>query len=174
MALTEAYIQRVIALQPQLYAYILTLLADAAATDDVLQETNLVLCRKAEEFSEGTNFDAWAFQIARNQCLAFWKIRARDRLVLDDEAIRKIASRAESKLSEMNEKSHALQTCLSELPRRQRELLEGRYATGGSVKSLAKFLGRSEPSISQTLYRIRTALLECVRARLAREGVRSR
>jgi RNA polymerase sigma-70 factor (ECF subfamily) len=139
----------------------------------VLQEINLVLCRKAEDFCEDTNFNAWAFQIARNQCLAYWKIRARDRLVFDDEAISKIASRAESKLAEMNEKSRALRTCLGELPRRQRELLEGRYATGGSVKNLAKFLGRSEPSVSQTLYRIRTALVECVRARLAREGAKS-
>jgi RNA polymerase sigma-70 factor (ECF subfamily) len=136
-----------------------------------LQETNLVLCRKAEEFTEGTNFDAWAFRIARTQCMSFWKIRARDRLVLDEEAVSQIAYRAEARLADMSDRLRALKTCLTELSPRQRELLDGRYSAGGSVKQLAIGLGRPESSVSQTLYRIRTALLECVRSRMAREGV---
>src|SRR6185369_11213719 len=98
MAPSETYIQNVIGLQSQLYAYILTLLADTEAADDVLQETNLVLCRKAHEFTEGTKFEAWAFRIARIQCLAFWKIHSRNWLVFDNEAINQIAARAESRL----------------------------------------------------------------------------
>src|SRR5689334_22833415 len=104
---SETYIQRVIGAQPQLYAYILTLLADTEAADDVLQEANLVLCRKADEFSEGTNFDAWAFRIARMQCLAYWKVRSRDRLVVDEAAINQIASRAEQRLAEVDERQRA-------------------------------------------------------------------
>jgi RNA polymerase sigma-70 factor, ECF subfamily len=167
---SETYIQRVINAQPQLYAYVLTLLADTEAADDVLQETNLVLCRKAAEFAEGTNFDAWAFRIARVQCLAYWKVRSRDRIVVDEAAINQIASRAEQRLAEADERQRALRKCLAELPANQRELLENRYAAGGSVKQLAERLGRPEPSLSQSLYRIRMALLNCVRTRIAREG----
>jgi RNA polymerase sigma-70 factor, ECF subfamily len=170
---SETYIQRVIAAQSQLYAYILTLLADTEAADDVLQETNLVLCRKADEFAEGTNFDAWAFRIARVQCLAYWKVRSRDRLVVDEEVINQIASRAEQRLGEVDERHRALRKCLAELPAKQREMLEHRYAEGGSIKQLAQKLGRPEPSLSQTLYRIRMALFNCVRAKLGGEGARS-
>jgi RNA polymerase sigma-70 factor (ECF subfamily) len=170
---SETYIQRVIAAQSQLYAYVLTLLADTEAADDVLQETNLVLCRKANEFVEGTNFDAWAFRIARVQCLAYWKVRSRDRLIVDDEVINQIATRAEQRLAEMDERQRALRKCLADLPVKQRELLETRYAEGGSIKQLAQRLGRPEPSLSQTLYRIRLALLNCVRGRLGGESAGS-
>jgi RNA polymerase sigma-70 factor, ECF subfamily len=167
---SETYIQRVISAQSQLYAYVLTLLADTEAADDVLQETNLVLCRKATEFAEGTNFDAWAFRIARVQCLAYWKVRSRDRIVIDEAAINQIASRAEQRLAEADDRQRVLRKCLAELPAHQRELLEKRYAAGGSVKQLAERLGRPEPSLSQSLYRIRMALLNCVRTKLASEG----
>jgi RNA polymerase sigma-70 factor (ECF subfamily) len=168
---SETYIQRVISAQSQLYAYILTLLANTEAADDVLQETNLVLCRKAKEFAEGTNFDAWAFRIARVQCMAYWKVRSRDRLVVDEEVIHQIANRVEQRLSEVDDRHRALRKCLAELPIKQRELLENRYSAGGSLKQLAQQLGRPEPSLSQSLYRIRTALLNCVRSKLA--GVRN-
>jgi RNA polymerase sigma factor (sigma-70 family) len=101
--------------------------------------------------------------------MAFWKIRARDRLVLDDEAISQIAYRAESRMAEMSDRTRALRTCLGELTPRQRELLENRYSSSGSLKQLAERLGRPESSLSQTLYRIRMALLDCVKLRLVNE-----
>jgi RNA polymerase sigma-70 factor (ECF subfamily) len=170
MTASETYIQQLIALQTRLYAYILTLLADRTAADDVLQETNLVLYRKAGEFAEGADFEPWAFSIARTQCLAFWKLRGRDRLVLGDDAIDRIACRAEAGLEEIDSQRTALRQCLGSLPARQRELVEARYAIGGSVNQLAHRLGRPESSVSQALYRIRCALLNCVQRRLSQEG----
>lgn len=41
--------------QAAIYAYVLTLLPDRVAAQDVLQETNLVLCRKRDEFEPGTH-----------------------------------------------------------------------------------------------------------------------
>ncbi len=168
--MTESYVQNIIALQTKLYVFILTLLADTEAADDVLQEANLVLLRKADEFREGTNFEAWAYRIARVQCLAHWKVRSRDRLVLDEEVLNGVASRVELRLGELDARTRALRQCLGSLPARQRELLENRYSTGRSVKEIAQQFDRPEPSISQALYRIRTALLRCIRLRLANQG----
>ena len=47
--------------QAAIYAYILTLHPNRVAAQDILQETNLVLCRKVAEFEPGTSFKAWAF-----------------------------------------------------------------------------------------------------------------
>jgi RNA polymerase sigma-70 factor, ECF subfamily len=171
MTVTESYIQQLIGLQTRLYAYILTLLADRTAADDVLQETNLVLYRKAGEFTAGAEFEPWAFAVARTQCLAFWKLRGRDRLVLGDDAIQRIACRAEAGIEEIDSNRAALRKCMETLPARQRELVEARYASGGSVNQLAHRLGRPESSVSQALYRIRCALLDCVRRRLSQEGM---
>jgi RNA polymerase sigma-70 factor, ECF subfamily len=170
MMMTESYLQNVIALQTKLYVYILTLLADTEAADDVLQEANLVLLRKAGEFAEGTNFNAWAYRIARVQCMAYWKTRSRDRLILDEEILLGIANRLESRLAEVDARTRALRKCLGTLHERQRELLEHRYSTGRSVKEIAVARGQPEASISQMLYRIRTALSRCISLRLASEG----
>jgi RNA polymerase sigma-70 factor (ECF subfamily) len=169
MAVSETYIRQLVGLQTQLYAYILTLLADRAAAEDVLQETNLVLYCKAEEFTEGTNFDAWAFRTARNQCLSYWSIRRRDRLVLDENMLYSSAT-AESGYANVDLLKDALSECLAELPAYQRELVESRYAAGGSVGQLAETCGRTESAISQSLYRIRTTLSRCIRGRLSEAG----
>ena len=116
MNASETYIQQLIGLQTRLYAYILTLLADRTAADDVLQETNLVLYRKAREFAEGADFEPWAFSIARTQCLAFWKLRGRDRLVLGDDAIDRIACRAEAGLDEIDSQ-RAARRCATPITR---------------------------------------------------------
>jgi RNA polymerase sigma-70 factor (ECF subfamily) len=168
MAVSETYIQKLVGLQTQLYAYILTLLADRAAAEDVLQETNLVLYCKAEEFTEGTNFDAWAFRTARNQCLSYWSIRRRDRMVLDEALL--YSSAVESRQASVDLLKDALNECLAKLPAYQRELVESRYAAGGSVSRLAATCGRTESAVSQSLYRIRTALSRCIRGQLSQSS----
>jgi RNA polymerase sigma-70 factor (ECF subfamily) len=173
MSPEETYFQHVINSQTQLYAYILTLLADTAAADDVLQETNLVLCRKMKEFEANTNFEAWAFRIARFQCMAYWKTRSRDRMVLDEAAMAHVAGRAEAHMSGLNDRLTALRDCLGELTDHQRELLENRYAVGGSIKKLSDQLNRPAASLSQTLYRIRSLLLDCVRNKLREQEMPS-
>lgn len=171
MKASDSYVKQLVGLQTRLYAYVLSLLADSAAAEDVLQETNLVLYCKAGEFTDGTNFEAWAFRTARNQCLAYWTLRGRDRLVLDDRTLYNSPGPAEGKPVDLDLRREALNDCLRKLPERQRELVEARYAIGGSVGRMAKNLGRSESAISQSLYRIRNALSRCIRGRLSREGL---
>jgi RNA polymerase sigma-70 factor (ECF subfamily) len=166
MPASEVYSQNVVRLQTQLFAYILTLLVDRTAADDVLQETNLVLWRKADEFHEGADFKSWAFSIARFQCLAYWKTKSHDRLVLDERVLEAVADRSEHRLADISDRVQALRQCLEELTDRQRTLLEGRYGPDGSVKRLAAHLGRPEASISQALWRIRNMLTACISARL--------
>ncbi|MFN7134755.1 MAG: guanylate kinase, partial [Myxococcales bacterium] len=50
-------------------------------SEEVIQETNLVLWREFDRFQEGTNFAAWACRVALNQVLAWRKKRQRDRLL---------------------------------------------------------------------------------------------
>ena len=53
--------------QGRLKGYILSLVFDPHAASDILQETNLILCRKADKFEAGTNFRAWAFRVAKRR-----------------------------------------------------------------------------------------------------------
>ena len=50
--------------QRQIFSYIYTLVPNRPDAEDLLQETSLVICEKFREFEVGTDFVAWACQIA--------------------------------------------------------------------------------------------------------------
>ena len=54
----------------QIFAYIYTLLPNRHDAEDILQETCLTIYDKFAEFTQGTDFLAWAMRIA------WWKVRA--------------------------------------------------------------------------------------------------
>lgn len=174
MNLSEVYIQQMLAVQPQLHAYILALVLDASAADDVLQNTNLALCRKSDKFAEGTCFRSWAFSIAKIECFAYWRTRSRERFAAHDQMLDAIADQAQASIAETDELRQALRDCLSKLEPRQRQMLESRYEPGGSLKQVASIVGRPAASVSQTLYRIRQGLLNCVQAKLSQVEAVSR
>lgn len=76
---------------------------------------------------------------------------------------RRLAERQAARIEEFDSRGAALQACLETLPRLLRELVERRYAPGGSVQRIAEADGKSVGAISQTPYRLRETLLNCVR-----------
>jgi RNA polymerase sigma-70 factor (ECF subfamily) len=152
--------------QPIMFACIYALLPDRMAAQDILQETNLTLCRKAEDFEPGTNFKAWATRIARYHVLNYRRKLNRERLVFDDSLFEELCARQAARTEELCLYTEAMRKCLGNLPATHQELLTQRYAPGGSVAELAKSLGKSVGAISQRLYRLRQSLMDCVYQRL--------
>jgi RNA polymerase sigma-70 factor (ECF subfamily) len=163
---TESFVQHLTGCQTRLYAYILMLLPNHDDAADVLQETNLVLWRKADEFTEGTEFGAWACRIAHFQVLAWFRDAKRDRLVFDPELLGLMASQACTLSAEMDDRRRVLRMCMTRLTEREREMLGRRYDLGRSVKEIATELGQSPGAVATSLYRIRNELLLCVQDRL--------
>jgi RNA polymerase sigma-70 factor (ECF subfamily) len=163
------FVGQVTRAQRRLYAFIYALVRRPADAEDVLQECNLVLWRKAGEFRPGTDFMAWAFRVAQLQVLAFRKRRARAREHFDDALVAQLADEAERRLGGFDRRQEALLECLARLPDAQRELVARRYEPGGSVNGMAAAAGRSPKAVSEALRRIREALLRCVERRLAVE-----
>jgi RNA polymerase sigma-70 factor (ECF subfamily) len=93
----------------------------------------------------------------------------RDRLVLADDVLDYLAERQLDRESETRQRVLALKHCLEKLPESQRLMVEKRYAPGGSVQRLAEEAGKSVGAISQSLYRIREALMRCVERAVAEE-----
>jgi DNA-directed RNA polymerase specialized sigma24 family protein len=57
---TARYVQLLTDHQRGLFAYVVSLLGDVNESQNVLQETNMVLWRRSTDFVEGTDFGAWA------------------------------------------------------------------------------------------------------------------
>lgn len=168
----EAFIKDLTAAQSSLWAYIFSLLPDPPAAQDILQQTNLTLWRKADEFEPQTSFIAWACRAAYFHTLTYRRGLRRDRLVFSDEVFAYLAERQTERLAERgsSDRLAALRGCLEKLPPHSRRLLESRYSPGGSVKDLAQADGRSVAALSQVLYRIRETLLHCIESALAAGG----
>ena len=156
--------------QSSLYACISALLGGVEGVQDVLQETNVVLLEKAGEYDPARPFVPWALAFARFQTLAWRKRQTRDRLVLDDGLFTALADRLTAEAASPNRRLDAVEACLNKLEPDARQLVDARYVRGEAVQDIAARLGRSVNVVSVTLFRIRKALLDCVRATLSAEG----
>ena len=167
---TERFVQHLTEIQTRLLAYIAMLLGDPAAARDVLQETNLVLWRKSSEFTEGTNFVAWARAIAKYQVLGYLRDAKRDRHLFGEALVESITVEAEPETEDLEIRHSALHVCLEKLTQHQRTLLESRYTEGHSIQEIADSARRTHGSVAMSLSRIRQSLLECIEHRMAGEA----
>ena len=151
--------------QTRLFSYIATLLGDLNDASNVLQQTNMVLWRKVDEFSVGSNFYVWARKVAYYQTLAFLRDRKRDKHIFDEELLVQLASRPTE--VDDDERRVALRHCLGNISEESLELVRQRYAPGKSISEIAKLRHKSEGAIRMALMRIRKALVDCVERQLA-------
>jgi RNA polymerase sigma-70 factor (ECF subfamily) len=156
--------------QRRIFSYIYALVPDRHSAEDLLQETSLVICEKFDHFKPGTDFVAWACQIA------YWEVRrarqkfARSKVVFDDQVVEAVAQTASELAEETDQRHEALAHCLQRLHPRDRDLVLTRYEPGGGVEAAAQRSGRSLEAAYKALGRIRKLLADCVSNRLALEG----
>ncbi|HPA17392.1 MAG TPA: sigma-70 family RNA polymerase sigma factor [Verrucomicrobiae bacterium] len=156
--------------QRRIFSYLYALVPDRHAAEDLLQETNLIICEKFASFRSGTDFVAWACQIAH------WRVRnarqkfARSKVTFNQEVVDAIAATASSMVKELDARHEALEHCLGRLHPRDREMMLTRYEPGCGVAEAAQRSGRSLQAAYKALARIRKLLFDCVTSRLAREG----
>ncbi|MAP17433.1 MAG: sigma-70 family RNA polymerase sigma factor [Verrucomicrobiota bacterium] len=166
---SEEFVRLLTEAQGPVYGYLLTLIPDRSRARDLLQETNITLWKKAATFEEGTNFNAWACKIAYFHVLSFRRKMAREKLVFDDDILDYLAERNDDRLIQdfTKDRNAALKACMQKLSDKQRKLVEERYKPGASVQRIAADQGRTVGAISQTLYRIRHNLMQCIEKTLA-------
>ncbi len=156
--------------QRRIFGYIYTLVPDRHAAEDILQETSLVICEKFASFKPGSDFVAWACQIA------YWEVRrsrqkfARSKVVFDDAVLEVVAQTAAEMAPELDARHEALQHCLKKLHPRDREFVLLRYERGHGVELAAQRSGRSMHAAYKALARIRKLLFDCVSNRLNQEA----
>ncbi len=155
--------------QRSLYAYLYKMTLDAALTQEVLQETNVVLMSKQDEYAQVNCFGAWAAKIAYFQLLAYRKRASRDRQRFSPQVVEMLADEGAAGLQPRDARLEALGECLGKLSPQDRDLIDHRYSRDLPSREIADAVQRSARAVSQALYRIRVALAECVRNRLASE-----
>lgn len=160
--------------EADLRAFIASVVRLPSAREDVLQEVALALWRNFHRYEAARSFGAWARGIARHKVFDQLRRDSRCLLTLGPEAVEALdrafgeETPPSSSFPDAQETETALAECLGNLPARSTDLLTRRYTGGEEISQLAARFGTSATAIYQQLSRLRTALGDCIRRRLAR------
>jgi RNA polymerase sigma-70 factor (ECF subfamily) len=88
---TDAFEREALACLDSLYRTALRLSHDRADAEDLVQDTYLKAFRAADRFETGTNLRAWLFTILHNTAKNRFRDRARERVIVDGEAVDRAA-----------------------------------------------------------------------------------
>lgn len=158
--------------QHRIFVYLMSMMHDRSAVEDVQQETNLVLWREFDSFEPNSNFAAWSCRVAFNQMRAWRKKQQRDRLVFSDAFIEALSGEIDSRTLSIDSRLDALAKCLEKLPTHHRQLIQYRYNFGNAIEEIATRMNRGPDAIYRLLSRIRYSLLECVNVSMDRESLK--
>ena len=149
--------------EAEVRTYIFAILPNWANAEDVLQRTRIVLWRKFADFRAGSNFGAWARQIARFEVKNFRRTQRRDRHQFGDELIESIAEMRGSMTEELEQRRAILQQCVDKLAASDRQIIRHCYGPNATTtKAAADRLRRPVNTLYKALNRIRRTLMDCV------------
>lgn len=160
----DSFVLSLIGEQTRLFSYITMLIGDVNEANNILQETNIVIWRKADKFTDGTSFSMWARKIAYFCTLSYIRDKKRDKHIFDEEIVHQLAARPIT--ADEDERRVALRHCLSTLTERSLELLRQRYWPGQSISVMASQRGRTEGAIKMALMRLRQSLAQCIQQKM--------
>lgn len=158
----EEFLELITAYQGRLFGFVLSMLGNVDQSNEVLQEVNLVLWKKSDEFRPGSDFKAWSFRVAHFQVMAFRQKQIRDRLVFDNDVFERITSDAMTQDAEYEERLKRLDDCVESLSDRNRDVICRFYKNGESMSDIGASLNRTANAVGQMLFRIRKTLIQCV------------
>ena len=151
-------------------AHIRALVREAALAEDVFQEVWLRFERATRRGEVISHVAAWCRATARLVALECWRQQRREQPMVDDELaalVDQAYAEQDARADFWSDHAAALTHCLDGLPTRSRDLLTRRYRQEQPLTEIAAQLGQSLGSVKTALCRLRAALAECVRQRLA-------
>lgn len=151
--------------EPDLRQFIRSLLPTWTDTEEVLQQTAIVIWKKFDQYDPSTHFMKWACVIARFEALAYRRKMARDRHVFREDVIEIMADEGIGEIDIRKIEHDALECCLGEMEEKHRKFLIMAYTPGIKVKELAEEAGSSAASYYMRLKRLRRKLMACVESK---------
>ena len=148
--------------QPDIYLYLRSLTLSPDEVSDILQDTNLVLWEKRGQFQMGTNFRAWAFQIAQYKLLQKQVQRRRVCVCFSEALVDELVLQASHCDDTFDELIDDLRSCIAALSPQDRDLIVKRYGPHATCEGIALAIGRPVRWVYKAVNRIRKTLLECI------------
>jgi RNA polymerase sigma-70 factor (ECF subfamily) len=166
----EVFVKKFAHFEADVRRFVRSLLPNWTDADEVVQQTAIVMWRKFDQYDPATHFMKWACVIARFEALAYRRKMARDRLVFREDVLELMADEGVEENDQRDAEHAALESCMSDLPEKSRQLLTLAYTQGVKVKELAEEAGSSAEAFYMRLNRLRRQLMTCVESKLQQPG----
>jgi RNA polymerase sigma-70 factor (ECF subfamily) len=147
----------------RIYRFVLRLLRDEMAAEDVISEVFLDVWRQASRFEGRSAVSTWLIAIARFKALS--TLRKRREEGLDEETMEAIEEPSDnpSISIEKLDKGKKLRQCLAALTREHREVIDLVYYHEKSVEEVAQIVGIPENTVKTRMFYARKKLGELCR-----------
>jgi RNA polymerase sigma-70 factor (ECF subfamily) len=147
----------------QVYRYVLRLLRDEMAAQDVISDVFLDVWRQADRFEGRSAVSTWVIAIARFKALSLMRRRREEGL--DDEVAESIEEPSDDpeRATEKRDKGEKLRRCLASLSAEHREVIDLVYYHEKSVEDVAKIVGIPENTVKTRMFYARKKLGELCR-----------
>jgi RNA polymerase sigma-70 factor, ECF subfamily len=169
----DAFTELVRAHHPAVRVFLASNLRDPSIIDDLVQDVFLRAFDRLHTLRDRSAFRAWLLGIARNRALEYLRERLRSGLPAPD-ALDALLDRTQLAILEGDDEEsrrglelEALRQCIRRLPPVGARLIREHYFKGRPITELAADVQKNEGALRMTLLRLREALRDCVRRRLA-------
>lgn len=169
---TAPLIKHLLARQQLYMGYLMAMTRDPAAAEEVFQDVAVALIGSTRDEAIRDEH-AWVKEVVRRQALRWVRERRRDRQrarELDPELAAEIdRAFAEDQVADgaPQRELAALQSCLREVPEKNRAVLALRYERKASFEEIAEATASTAGAVQRLVSRLRVALRACIERRLA-------
>jgi RNA polymerase sigma-70 factor (ECF subfamily) len=155
--------------QGRVFAFLMMMLHNRGAAEDVLQETAATMWEKFDHFQEGENFAAWAIAIARNKAFEYLRSNKKMKMLFSEDCYQQLYEAASDSSADFQARLSALDHCIGTLEDEQRHLLQLRYQNNVPVKEISQMVGSSSRFVYKKLVSIFELMRVCIQRRLSQE-----
>jgi RNA polymerase sigma-70 factor (ECF subfamily) len=151
--------------QSRIYRFILRMIGNEAAAEDLTSEVFLSVWQQAGRFEARSTVATWLLGIARYKALS--ELRRRPELSFDETAALETADADENPEVALQSKHRAesLRACLMRLSRDHREIIDLVYYHAKSVEEVVQIVGIPAGTVKTRMFHARRRLSELLAAR---------
>lgn len=170
MDANERFLKLLLPVQPDLKAFIASMVRDRAAAEDLYQDVCLTLWQSFASYDPARPFGAWARGVAGKKVLQSYEKSRRIPLAFSPRSLQAVLDAFDRNEPDRPGETDGLRDCIGKLPDRSRSLLALRYERGLKLGDMAREEGKSLDAIHKLLCRIRETLEDCLKRRLRAEN----
>ncbi len=149
--------------QVRVYRFVLRLVGNQAAAEDLISEVFLDVWRQADRFEGRSAVSTWLLAIARFKALSLMRRKPDEEL--DEETAGAIEDRSDDPevAVQKKDKSVALRKCLAALSPEHREVIDLVYYHEKTVQEVAEIVGIPEATVKTRMFYARKRLSELLK-----------